>query len=142
MEKVTILWSGPYSIDSAIERLRAYEDFGIYMVTRKWGQSETLVYIGLSYWSDFAERIQCHRREWLYDLRGIRVRIGRIRLGRGRIHSLERMRDVECLLIYVHQPIENVQCKSTYNGRELEIINLGRRGRLKRQIYSEDYRYG
>lgn len=143
MEKVTILWKGPHSVTSAIEQLRNDMDFGIYLITRKWGNAETLLYIGLVYWRCFAERIADHRREWLYDLRGfsgIRVRIGRIRLGSGKIHSIERAEDIECLLIYVHQPQENTQCISSYNGRELKIINLGRKGPLEKEIYSENYR--
>jgi len=143
MERVSILWKGPYLVTSAIEQLRDDEDFGIYTITRKWGNTETLLYIGLVYWRCFADRIADHEREWLGDLRGssgIRVRIGRIRLGSGKIHSIKRASDIECLLIYVHQPLENVLCKSSYNGRELKIINLGRKGLLKRQIYSEDYR--
>lgn len=140
METVTIVWSGPYSVDSAIKKLRGKKDFGIYMITRKWVIPKSLLDIGLVYWRKFAERLAEHKRNWLRDLRGIRVRVGKIKLGRGKIHSFERTEDVECLLIRVHQPEFNVRCKSSYNGRELKIINLGRRGPLKKQIYSEDYR--
>ena len=144
MEKVTVVWQGPYSVGSSVERFSGDRDFGVYQIIRKWGSSRTLLYIGKAYgevyWRPVGERLAEHERDWLYDLRGIRVYVGKIELGRSKIPSYERTRDVECLLIYAHQPIENVSCKSSYNGRELEIVNLGRRGLLRRRIYSEDYR--
>lgn len=139
METVKIIWGGPYNVDSVIKKLRGKRDFGIYMITRKWGASKSLLNIGLTYWRDFAERLAEHRRGMLRDLRGIRIRVGRVKLERGKLQSLERTEDVECLLIYVHQPEYNVRCKSSYNGRELKIVNVGRSGPLKKQIYSEDY---
>jgi hypothetical protein len=37
----------------------------------------------------------------------------------------ELFNDVECGLIYSNQPICNIQCKKTYQGRSLFIINKG-----------------
>ena len=144
MEKVTIVWSGPYSIESAIRKLDREKDFGVYMIIREWKGKKTLLYIGSvygdKYWRSFADRIAEHKREWLYDLRGIRIYVGRVKLQKGKRHSKKRIEDIECLLIYVHQPEENVRCMSSYTGRELKIINVGRRGPLFREIYtSEDY---
>ena len=144
MEKVTIIWSGPYSIESAVTKLDSEKDFGVYMIVRKWGNKRSLLYVGSvygeMYWRSFAERIREHKREWLYDLRGIRIYVGRVKLQKGKRHSKKRIEDIECLLIYVHEPEENVRCKSSYNGRELKIINTGRKGPLLKEIYSEDYR--
>jgi len=141
MEKATVVWSGSYSIDSVKQKFNSYKDFGIYLFTRLWGDSETLLYIGrvygIEYWRCFADRLPEHN--WLSDLRGnIRVRIGRVRLSGSRKQSLERMKDIESLLIYAHQPIENVQSTSWYYGRELKIKNIGRKGPLKSEICSKD----
>ena len=140
MDMVTIFWSGPYSVASAIKKMKGKRDFGIYMLTRKWGTSRSLLDIGLVYWRLFTERLKEHRTNRWRDLRGIEVRVGRVKLGRDKTQSFERTEDVECLLIRAHQPEINVRCKSSYNGRELKIINVGRREPLKKQIYSENYR--
>ena len=141
MEKVTIVWSGPYSIDSARNRFRGWEDFGIYMITRKWGEKERIIYIGLVYWRTFADRIAEHERDWLWALRGqIRVRVGKIQLKRGKKHSIKRTEDIENLLIYAYQPEYNEKGKAGYYGREIEVVNRGRRGPLDEIVYSEDYR--
>jgi hypothetical protein len=71
MERVTIMWKGPYSIDSATAKFKSYKDFGVYMITRLWGESsETLLYIGrvhgLNYWRCFADRLAEHKG-WLNE---------------------------------------------------------------------------
>jgi len=140
MERVKIVWSGPYSVDSAVEKFRNYDDFGIYMITRKWGEIEKLLYIGRVYWRSFANRIAEHKRDWLSNLRGeIRVRIGKIKLGRGKIHSFERTDDIEKLLILAHEPEENYQSTLTCDVRDLKITNLGRKGPLLHEVCTEDF---
>ena len=130
--------AGPYGVESAREMFGAWEDFGIYMITRKWGDSEKILYIGLVYWRSFAERIAEHDRDLLWNVRGkINVRVGRIRLGGGSKHSYERMEDVENLLIYMYQPEFNYKGRGWYYGREIKIINLGRRGPLDKIVSSE-----
>ena len=66
MEKVTVNWSGPYSIESAIRKLDREKDFGVYMIIREWKGKKTLLYIGSvygeEYWRSFAERSAEHRR--------------------------------------------------------------------------------
>ena len=141
MERVNIMWNGPYSIDSATARFKSYEDFGVYMITRLWGEnSETLLYIGSvygrDYWRCFADRLAEHK-SWLNERRGqIQARIGKIRLRGNKRASYKRTKDVESLLIYVYQPLENWKSTSTYHGRELEIVNLGRKGPLKLEVCS------
>lgn len=135
MEKVTIVWSGPYSVKSARRGLGSGKILAFYMITRKWGEGEKILYIGLVYWRSFAERIAEHERDWLQNVHGkINVRVGKIRLGWGRKHSYERTKDVENVLIYVHQPEFNDKGKEGYYGREIKTINLGRRGPLDKII--------
>lgn len=146
MERVRIFWSGPYTIDSVIENFQDYEDYGIYMITRLWANSEYLIYIGQVYggpkgYRTFADRLAEHKRELISTLRGtIRVRIGKITLSGNRRISAQRTNDVETLLIFAHLPTYNIQSTSWYYGRVMKITNIGRKGPLKQEIYSEDYR--
>jgi len=133
-----MVWSDHYGVDSVIKKLGSKRDLGIHMITQK-GRPQK-VFLILVYWRDFTKRLAEHSRDILRDLRRIRIQVGRIKLERGKMQSLERTEDVECLLIYVHQPEYNVRCKSSYNGRELKIINAGRSDPLKKQTCSEDHR--
>ena len=45
METVTLKWYGPYNLERALLPDVVYEK-GIYLITRKWGESEKLLYIG------------------------------------------------------------------------------------------------
>ena len=136
MEEVEVEWYGPYKIDTVVEEFHEYEDFGLYMITRRWGEyPEKILYIGLTYSQDFSTRLSQHT--WVYDEIGtLKVRVGYLLEKRS---SEKRLRDVENLLIYVYQPKYNDKGKSTYSGRDLKIINSGRRGPLDKEVDSSDY---
>lgn len=138
MEKVKIKWYGPFRVDSVVEQFNDYKDFGVYMITRDWGgYSEKIVYIGMTYLLDFSTRLSEHRIYLLPQLRGnIRVRIGRLVEKRS---SQERLRNVENLLILKYTPEYNQKETSTYTGRDLRVVNLGRRGTLDRVIDTEEF---
>ena len=68
------------------------------------------------------------------------MRVGKIQLKRGKKHSIKRTEDIENLLIYAYQPEYNEKGKAGYYGREIEVVNRGRRGPLDEIVYSEDYR--
>jgi hypothetical protein len=141
MERVKILWTGPYSIDSCIEKLKNYDDFGIYMITRNFGDNLSLLYIGRVYWRTFSERISEHEQTWLGGLRGtVKVRTGRLMLSKGKKHSLPRMDDVEKLLILAHKPSHNKQAIKTCDVRDLTVKNVGRRGPLDSKISTDDFK--
>ena len=62
MEEVEVEWYGPYKIDTVIEEFHEYEDFGLYMITRKWGEyPEKILYIGLTYRQDLSTRLSQHQ---------------------------------------------------------------------------------
>lgn len=138
MEEVEIEWYGPYKIDTVVEEFHEYEDFGVYMITRKWGKyAEKILYIGMTYRRDFAQRFSEHWRDWLSEVIGtVKVRVGYLHEKKS---SEKRLRDVENLIIYVYEPEYNEIGKSTYSGRDLIIINSGRRGPLDREVDSSDY---
>jgi len=141
MEKVTIVWTGPYSVDS-VGKFIEEKDFGIYMITRRWGESEKVFYVELVYWESLVDRIDEHKKGWLWSVRGkINFWIGRFHPDKGRSYSYESAKDVEDLVICAYQPKFNNKIKMVYDGREITVTNLGNRGPLDQVIYSEHLRY-
>ncbi len=133
MEHVTVNWTGPYSYEVLDDTKGHADDFGLYAFSRVFGDSETLLYIGLAYWQTLFQRIGQHN--WIADVRGqIRVRMGVIVFDTGQKHSEKRLKDVEAALIYYNQPLHNTQHMSSYSGRKLQIINQGRFGLLEKTI--------
>jgi hypothetical protein len=138
MEEVRIEWYGPYKIDSVQERFHEYEDFGVYMITRKWGEGpEKILYVGLTYRQDLGTRLSQH--QWLPTTRGnVRVRIGYLIERRP---SGKRLKDVENLLIcscWWDADTTYNKRDYLYGGRDLRILNFGRRGPLDRTIDSAE----
>jgi hypothetical protein len=135
MEIIEVEWYGPYKIDTVVEEFFEDEDFGLYMITRKWGDyPEKILYIGLTYYQDFSTRLSQHQW-WLSKERGtIKVRVGYLQERRS---SEKRLKDVENLLICWHSPEFNEK-GLVYYGRDLRIINSGRRGPLDKVIDSDE----
>jgi len=135
MEQVKLLWQGPYQVDQALKSA-ASEGWGVYAICRKWGVApEKVLYIGRAYWQNF--RIRLPQHSWIAETWGtVRVRFAEIEPEPGRIASRKRTDDVEALLIYSLQPARNTHGKNTYRGRELLIINSGRRGPIPQRVAS------
>lgn len=138
MEHITINWHGPYQLSRA-HLPEIAEENGIYVITRKWGNSETLIYIGRTK-RGLYQRISEHEKSWLCDFRGcLQVRYGVLSLQLGQRFSLQRLADVEALLIVWHKPQENTVNKDYYYGRErLKVANIGRRGPLCVEVSTLD----
>ncbi len=134
METLRFRWHGPFTIDEARD-FREYEDYGLYAITRIWENTETLHYIGMTYWQDFGNRLTQHNW-WLSNIRGARVRVGYLELKQGQRTSEKRIKDAENLLIWCLEPPENTQNIRTYSGRDLALINLGKKGPIPRNIDS------
>jgi len=133
MEEVE--WHGPYNIDTVLGYFHEYEDYGVYMITRKWGKhAEKILYVGLTYRQDFGTRLYQHQ-SWLSKERGtIKVRVGYLIENKS---SEKRLKDVENLLICWHSPEYNEK-GLVYRGRNLRIINSGRRGPLEKIVDSDE----
>lgn len=139
METVVIRWHGPYKVEQ-VEDVGVATMFGIYAVYRNWGGSNKLYYIGETYArrKDFWARLTDHRRK-LHEVRGSKtVHFGVVELESGQKHSERRNKDAEALLIWWHRPPGNKKSINTYRGRELEVINIGRRGDIERRVRSSD----
>ncbi|CDX00844.1 GIY-YIG catalytic domain [Desulfitobacterium hafniense] len=133
MQSITIKWCGPYNLERVHLSNQASEN-GIYIISRLWGTSETLLYIGRTK-RQFQQRIKEHNY-WLTQYRGqIKVRFGRIE---GNTISEDLLADAESLLIILTETVENTSNLYSYSGRSLTINNIGRRGTLAKTISSDD----
>ena len=135
MEEVAIVWNGPYKIETVLDYFYESGDSGVYMITRKWGAGrEKILYIGLTYYQDFSTRLSQHQY-WISKLRGpVKVRVG---YPVEKARSERRLKDIENLLICWHEPEYN-ETNFIYNGRDLRIINSGRKGPLDKIIDSDN----
>lgn len=127
LKSVELKWSYPVSYDNIFSSDKIYEK-GIYYISRKFGDSETLLYIGKT--NDcFYNRLYCHG-DWLNQYRGkIFVRLGIIISPK--IYDDEVIKDIESALIYEMKPLENTDKVRSYHYlSEYKIINTGYKGLL------------
>jgi len=135
MQTITIEWHGSYNIER-INLCALASDKGIYAISRIWGDTETLLYIGRTK-REFQSRLREHDH-WLKLYRGqIKVRLGQMVSHNG-VFSERLLADAESLLIIWNETVENTSNVNTYSGRALTINNVGRRGLLAKRISSED----
>lgn len=135
MQTITIKWSGAFSLERFNLCVLA-SDNGIYAISRLWGNTKTLLYIGRTK-REFQKRLREHDY-WLKLYRGqIIVRLGRI-ISPRMSFSEKLLADAEALLIILNETLENTSNVTTYSGRALTINNIGRRGLLEKWICSND----
>lgn len=135
MRLVTVRWSGPYNL----ERISLYDtalDKGVYSISRVWGDTETLLYIGRTK-RQFQQRLREHDY-WLKNYRGqIKIRLGVLDSDPGMDFSEELLAEVEALLVVWNETVENTSNTRSYSGGELTIKNIGRRGLIDRNISTD-----
>jgi hypothetical protein len=138
MTTVHIKWHGAYSLESFYTK-EISQRIGIYAIYRGYGEKETLMYIGKTSRS-FYQRISEHSKDWLWKVKGqIKVRLGILEFPNGGKFSVQKLADVESLLILWHKPKENTTSTVYYRGRfDLEVINLGRRGLVNKKVLATD----
>ncbi len=137
MDKVVIDWKGPYGFDNALQA-PAGDSRGVYVLTsRRRSGSEKLMRIGQTYDQAFYQRLNAYRMVVQASPRDWFVRFGAFASAQSRI-SRERLTDVENLLIFVYQPEFNKRGRNRYVGRDIEIVNRGRRGPIDAVIRSPD----
>jgi hypothetical protein len=137
--KAEIKWSYPIKVDSALKNERCIESWGIYYISRKFGSSETLLYIGLTFHQNFIHRIIQHHNVWMNDYRGEKyIRFGEF--DEPKIITKEIIENVESCLIYELQPVQNVSKKSSYSCyNEYTVISSGFRGIIPREISTKNH---
>jgi len=147
-KEITIKWSYPKKFDMVLNSEMA-DHIGIYYISRKFGDKETLLYIGKTI-ASFESRLSDHKKKWLDNYRGTKyVRLGEIIEPKDMSVYDEAgyINDAEKTIIFFLEQVlkkeipENVtSTKSTYVIQDLIINNVGYRGELPKQIViSEEY---
>lgn len=137
MEEYVIIWRGAFTWDTVIED-EGYDDREeIYAITHEPPVRESKTkYIGMAYHQNIGDRLNSNHSadDYLFDKygqRSIRYYLGRIELKSNQIRSEQRLKEIESAMIYYHYNIEdileaNLQSTSSYNGRDLRILNRGK----------------
>lgn len=127
IKTIKVNWSYPILYENIFSYGKIYEK-GIYYLSRKFGNNETLLYIGKTN-NSFFNRLYCHS-DWLSEYRGkILVRLGIIISPKNYDDSL--ITDIESAIIYKLKPIENTdKIKSYTYYNECKILNIGYKGVL------------
>jgi hypothetical protein len=130
MDWFQIEWMGPYPIETAESREEA-KQFGIYTIYEKNPKGLKLIYIGETYSQTFGKRLKQHRKDWLYRTENKKViHFGLVKLVDGKKISQAKVFDIEASLINAHVPPYNTVSKHGYGGRDILVINTGKKGEL------------
>ncbi|OLS21203.1 MAG: hypothetical protein HeimC2_34210 [Candidatus Heimdallarchaeota archaeon LC_2] len=138
MEEYVIIWRGNFTYDEVIEDEGDDDSEEIYAITHEPPIRDSKTkYIGLAYRQNIGDRLKSSHTadEYLFEKygeRSIRYYLGRVELKKiGQIRSEQRLYEIESAMIYYHYNIEdileaNIQSTSSYNGRDLRILNRGK----------------
>ena len=131
---IEVKWSYPKAFEKIIETEIAQSGWGIYYISRKFGENETLLYIGITYAQNFKARLDSHSWNWFKNYRGKKL----IRFGEftNKIDvSNETIVDIESALIFEISPKHNTSKKSSYKFNSLyRIKNTGYRGEVPKLV--------
>ena len=127
IKTVKINWTYPVLYENIFSSIKVSEK-GIYYLSRKFGDKETLLYIGKTS-NSFYNRLNSHKY-WLNLYRGkLFVRLGIIISPK--TYDDRLITNVESALIYEMQPFENTdKTNGYYYLNECKIVNTGYRGLL------------
>ncbi|MBP3568271.1 MAG: hypothetical protein J6K04_03800 [Lachnospiraceae bacterium] len=141
--RIVIEWSYPVEINSILQK-ECMNDIGIYYISRKFGEKQSILYIGKTTYSFFS-RLESHKEFWLNTYKGKKyVRLGRIvspkNITEDELKQL--INDAERTIIYYlsnmdeHELVANVvSTKSTKFDTVLKISNAGYRGQLPKELF-------
>lgn len=148
--RITIEWSYPVEISSILQK-DCMNDIGIYYISRKFGNNESMLYIGKTT-DKFFNRLESHSIYKIDKYRGEKyVRLGRIVSPKN--ISEEDLKDLindaeKTIIFYVSnlcdfELIDNVDCRYRISfNNKLKITNTGYRGKLPKELFiPEDMLY-
>lgn len=146
MSRAYLHWEGPFTnVDHSALGLT----MGIYMFVDNDSRYSNgfvprrVLYIGMTYDQTFRDEIQAKLRgdvgKWMGENKFyVTVKIAHIQpVNQGRI-SEALVKDIESLLIIVHQPLGNIQNIQTYSGRDLVVFNRGKYKPLKEIVSANE----
>ena len=136
LKRVTAEWSHPRQLEKNWYNELLWDN-GLYYISRKFGSTETFLYIGQTSVA-YVDRLSDHDWNWLHKYRGKKYfRLGTIiyPTRKTKDDMKQLIIDVESALIYETQPLNNEKAKKSYNPKHLYIIeNTGKRGELPRKV--------
>ncbi len=139
MKVAEIQWSYPRVFESAILTELSQVGWGLYYISRKFGDNETLLYIGLTFDQNFKSRLKSHLNTWMSDYRGTKY----IRFGefiKPRTITKDIIEDVESCFIYELDPVQNKNKTATYSyTNEYKVISSGYRGVIPTEISMKEH---
>lgn len=142
-KRITIEWSYPIEINNILQK-ECMNDIGIYYISRKFGEKQSILYIGKTTYN-FKSRLESHKEYWLDTYRGKKfVRLGKIvspkNISEEDLKTL--INDAEKTMIFYlsnideHDLVANVvSTKSTEFDNLLKITNIGYRGQLPETLF-------
>lgn len=146
-KRITIEWSYPIEINSILQK-ECMNDIGIYYISRKFGEKQSILYIGKTTYN-FKSRLESHKEYWLDTYRGKKfVRLGKIVSPKNisEEEMKELINDAERTIIFYlsnideHELVVNVvSTKSTEFDNTLKITNTGYRGQLPEELFIPAY---
>ena len=117
MEFVVLEWE-----KTSYKNLSNMEDCYFYTLSR----GPTLLYIGIAYFQDVQSEVKNTIRDFDLNIHGLTIWLGYIEETSYKRITEQIIKDVECLLIFTHQPPYNTHCTSSYTGRNnLKVENQG-----------------
>jgi hypothetical protein len=137
IKSIEINWSYPVIYENVFSSNKISEK-GIYYISRKFGNKETLLYIGKTS-NSFYCRLTNHE-SWVSQYRGkIYVRLGTI--VSPKIYDDSLVTDIESALIFEMKPFENTcKVKSYSCETECKIINTGYKGALPSVVSMQEHK--
>ncbi len=98
---IEVKWSYPKAFEKIIETEIAQSGWGIYYISRKFGENETLLYIGITYAQNFKARLDSHSWNWFKNYRGRKLTcssiVFRLRSKRELVRNFIPIRIINCV---------------------------------------------
>ena len=141
ISNIFIRWTYPKEIYSAWNSEDSYGR-GVYQITRKFGNKNTLLYIGLVKKANrhFYERLDEHW-PWLESIRGkVYISFGIIQPRQGLRITEDMIETIEGVLIWEYQPVLNDKKLNSFTiHKDMIIHSYGYRGFIDRVLETKDY---
>lgn len=147
---ITIKWDYPVEFSSILQK-EGMSDIGIYYISRKFGNKESMLYIGKTT-NNFMSRLESHSIYKIDKYRGEKyVRLGHIVSPKNLLEEdlKEIINDAEKTIIFYvsnlcdFELIDNIDCRYRISYKnKLRITNIGYRGKLPKELFiPEDMLY-
>jgi len=124
---IHLFWEGPFSLKQLSKVGSDSSDFGIYQIYgyhALYGK-DVLLYIGKANWQTFSKRLKQEYWDYSNDPENIKIYFGRIASKSKDYESWETKIDLaEKLLIYAHNPAQNIVNTNKINYEELRHVHV------------------